>query len=55
MENHKGTSVSLLGIQAAKDMMNKLYQQVMDDLGAIDGFLSESLVEYIHRIQIRRK
>lgn len=55
IKNHKGTSVSLLGIQAAKDMMNKLYQQVMDDLGAIDGFLSESLVEYIHRIQIRRK
>ena len=31
-KNHKGTSVSILGIERAKEMMNNLYQSVIEQI-----------------------
>ena len=54
-KNHKGTSVSILGIERAKEMMNKLYQSAIDDIKSLKGFDSAELLEYVYRIQQPRK
>ena len=54
-KNHKGTSVSILGIERAKEMMNKLYQSAIDEIKSLKGFDSAELLEYVNQIQRRRK
>ena len=54
-KNHKGTSVSILGIERAKEVMNNLYQSATHEIQSLTGFKSEELLEYVHQIQQRRK
>lgn len=54
-KNHKGTSVSILGIERAKEVMNDLYQSATHEIQSLTGFKSEELLEYVHQIQQRRK
>ncbi|WP_314675111.1 farnesyl diphosphate synthase [uncultured Solobacterium sp.] len=54
-KNHKGTSVSILGIERAKEVMNDLYQSATQEIRSLTGFESAELLEYIHQIQQRRK
>ena len=54
-KNHKGTSVSILGIERAKEMMNNLYQSVIEQIKSLYGFDSAELLEYVYQIQKRRK
>ena len=54
-KNHKGTSVSILGIERAKEVMNDLYQSATQEIRSLTGFESAELLEYVHQIQQRRK
>ena len=54
-KNHKGTSVSILGIERAKEVMNNLYQSATHEIQSLTGFESAELLEYVHQIQQRRK
>ena len=54
-KNHKGTSVSILGIERAKEVMNDLYQSATHEIQSLTGFKSAELLEYVHQIQQRRK
>ena len=54
-KNHKGTSVSILGIERAKEVMNNLYQSATHEIQSLTGFKSAELLEYVHQIQRRRK
>ena len=54
-KNHKGTSVSIVGIERAKEVMNDLYQSATQEIRSLTGFESAELLEYIHQIQQRRK
>lgn len=54
-KNHKGTSVSILGIERAKEVMNDLYQSATHKIQSLTGFESAELLEYVHQIQQRRK
>lgn len=54
-KNHKGTSVSILGIKRAKEVMNDLYQSATQEIRSLTGFESTELLEYVHQIQQRRK
>lgn len=54
-KNHKGTSVSILGIERAKEVMNDLYQSATHEIQSLTGFESAELLEYVHQIQQRRK
>ena len=54
-KNHKGTSVSILGIERAKEVMNDLYQSATHKIQSLTGFKSAELLEYVHQIQQRRK
>ena len=54
-KNHKGTSVSILGIERAKEVMNDLYQSVTHEIQSLTGFEFAELLEYVHQIQQRRK
>ena len=54
-KNHKGTSVSILGIERAKEVMNDLYQSATHEIQSLTGFKSTELLEYVHQIQRRRK
>ena len=54
-KNHKGTSVSILGIERAKEVMNNLYQSATREIQSLTGFESAELLEYVHQIQQRRK
>ena len=54
-KNHKGTSVSILGIEHAKEVMNDLYQSATQEIRSLTGFESAELLEYVHQIQQRRK
>ena len=54
-KNHKGTSVSILGIERAKEVMNNLYQSATHKIQSLTGFESAELLEYVHQIQQRRK
>lgn len=54
-KNHKGTSVSILGIERAKEVMNNLYQSATQEIRSLTGFESAELLEYVHQIQQRRK
>ena len=54
-KNHKGTSVSILGIERAKEVMNDLYQSATHEIQSLTGFKSAELLEYVHQIQRRRK
>ena len=54
-KNHKGTSVSILGIERAKEVMNDLYQSATQEIRSLTGFESAELLEYAHQIQQRRK
>lgn len=54
-KNHKGTSVSILGIECAKEVMNDLYQSATHEIQSLTGFKSAELLEYVHQIQRRRK
>ena len=54
-KNHKGTSVSILGIERAKEVMNDLYQSATQEIRSLTGFESTELLEYVHQIQQRRK
>ena len=40
-KNHKGTSVSILGIERAKEVMNNLYQSATHEIQSLTGFKSE--------------
>ena len=54
-KNHKGTSVSILGIERAKEVMNDLYQSATQEIRSLTGFESAELLEYVNQIQQRRK
>lgn len=54
-KNHKGTSVSILGIERAKEVMNDLYRSATQEIRSLTGFESAELLEYVHQIQQRRK
>ena len=54
-KNHKGTSVSILGIERAKEVMNNLYQSATQEIRSLTGFESAELLEYVNQIQQRRK
>ena len=54
-KNHKGTSVSILGIERAKEATNDLYQSATQEIRSLTGFESAELLEYVHQIQQRRK
>lgn len=54
-KNHKGTSVSILGIERAKEVMNDLYHSATQEIRSLTGFESTELLEYVHQIQQRRK
>lgn len=54
-KNHKGTSVSILGIERAKEVMNDLYQSATQEIRSLTGFESAELLEYVYQIQQRRK
>ena len=54
-KNHKGTSVSILGIERAKEVMNNLYQSATHEIQSLTGFESAELLESVHQIQQRRK
>lgn len=54
-KNHKGTSVSILGIERAKEVMNDLYQSATQAIRSLTGFESAELLEYVNQIQQRRK
>ena len=54
-KNHKGTSVSILGIERAKEVVNDLYQSATHEIQSLTGFKSAELLEYVHQIQRRRK
>lgn len=54
-KNHKGTSVSILGIERAKEVMNDLYQTAIEEIQTLTGFESAELLEYVCQIQQRRK
>ena len=54
-KNHKGTSVSILGIERAKEVMNDLYQSATHEIQSLTVFKSAELLEYVHQIQQRRK
>lgn len=55
VENHKQTSVTLLGLDKAKELMETLYDDVSNRLKAIQGFNSEYIEEMIIQLKVRNK
>lgn len=53
--NDKKTSVTILGIEKSRSLMNELYESVINDISTLQDFNSTSLVELIKGIQTRRK
>jgi geranylgeranyl diphosphate synthase type II len=53
--NDKVTSVTLLGLDQAKQVMAELYEKAENNLDAFAGFDGESLKEYLRKIASRRK
>lgn len=54
-DNHKVTSVTLLGKDKAESYMNALYQEAEDTLLKMSDFESKELIEMIEEIRTRRK
>lgn len=53
--NAKQTSVTLLGIDEAKKMMEKLYAQVKQQVQILEDFQSDALIQMVEKIENRRK
>jgi geranylgeranyl pyrophosphate synthase len=53
--NNKVTSVNLLGIEEAADMMERLYSEAEDGIRLMEGFDSAPLISLIEQIRVRRK
>jgi geranylgeranyl diphosphate synthase, type II len=53
--NDKKTSVNLLGKDEAYSKMEQLYQDVKNDISQMNGFDSKGMIEFIERIEKRRK
>ena len=53
--NDKVTSVGLLGMDEAENMMNRLYKECMSESDTFSGFDSRGLKELIESIRTRTK
>ena len=52
--NDKVTSVTLLGIDEAENMMNRLYNEAEEEIMAVEGFSHAPLLELVDSIRSRR-
>lgn len=54
-DNHKVTSVTLLGKEKAEEMMNQLYEEAEESIRNLTDFNGSELIEMIEEIRTRRK
>ena len=53
--NEKVTSVSLLGMEQAENLMNQLYASSMEQIRQMSEFESDALIRRLEGMQKRRK
>lgn len=53
-KNHKVTSVTLLGIDKAKEMLTTLYQQAQETIQTFKGFDNTGLIRLINNLIVRK-
>ena len=54
-DNHKITSVTLLGKERAEEMMNQLYEEAEESISNMSEFDGSELIQMIEEIRTRRK